>query len=147
LHYFSLARSLIHNNVIFAVLSVRLREAAEFRDYTLVDLLVLYRCMLHFKSRGHNCDNCLLFWACCLHSDYLYELWFVFITECEFDNSFMEGTPSVEWWHVWAVRTHRSVKWFPNHLNHHLWISVFHSIADIKAIARSYATIIRKSKN
>jgi hypothetical protein len=29
------------------------------------------------------------------HSDNLYGLWFVFITECEFDNTNTEETPSI----------------------------------------------------
>jgi len=65
----------------------------------------------------------------------MYELWFVFVTECEFDNTIMEGTTFVEWRHVSGVRKHRSLKWFLNHLNHHFCSSVSHSTADITAIA------------
>jgi hypothetical protein len=42
----------------------------------------------------------------------------VFITECEFDNNDIEGTSSIEWRHVSGVRTHRSVIWCLNSLNH-----------------------------
>ena len=43
--------------------------------------------------------------VCCFervffHSDNLYGLWFVFIMECEFDNTEMEWTPSIEWRYV-----------------------------------------------
>jgi len=38
----------------------------------------------------------VFFW----HSDNLYGLWFVFITECEFDNTEMEWTPSIAWRYV-----------------------------------------------
>ena len=41
----------------------------------------------------------------------------MFMKEYEFDNTGMEGTPSV-WRHVSGVRTHRSVKRCLNHLNH-----------------------------
>jgi len=52
-----------------------------------------------------------------LHSDNLYGPWFVFITECEFDNTDMEGTPTIEWRYVSGFRTHRLVKWCPNPMN------------------------------
>ena len=42
LHCFSLTWSLCRDNVEFRVLSVDLSEAAEFRDYSLVALSVLY---------------------------------------------------------------------------------------------------------
>jgi len=34
----------------------------------------------------------------------------VFVTEFEFNNTDMKGTPSIEWWHVSGVGTHRAVK-------------------------------------
>jgi hypothetical protein len=58
--------------------------------------------------------------ACCLdlvfHSDNLKELWLVFITECEFDNTRIMVTPSIERRLVEGVCTHRSVKWCLNPL-------------------------------
>jgi hypothetical protein len=107
--------------VIYTVLSALLREVAEFRHYPLVAISVFYKCMFWYKSAGHKCDNSLLFWACCLHSDNLYVPWFVFITECEFDNTDMEGTLYIEWRHVSGVRTHRSVKCCINPLSHQFW--------------------------
>jgi len=44
----------------------------------------------------------------------------VFITECEFDNIDMDGTP-VEWRHVSGVSTHRSVKSCLHLLNRQFW--------------------------
>jgi hypothetical protein len=40
----------------------------------------------------------------------------VFITECEFDNTDLEGSASVEWRHVSGVHTLRSVHWCLNPL-------------------------------
>jgi hypothetical protein len=54
--------------------------------------------------------NSLLFSVCCFHFDNLYGPWLVFITECEFDNTDIVGTPSIEWRHVSGVGTHRAVK-------------------------------------
>jgi hypothetical protein len=48
------------------------------------------------------------------HSDNLKELWLGFITECEFDNTDIMVTPSIEWRIVKGVLTHRSVKWCLN---------------------------------
>ena len=42
----------------------------------------------------------------------------MFIMECEFDNTDMEGTPYIEWRPVSGVRTQRSVKWCINAINH-----------------------------
>jgi len=49
-------------------------------------------------------------------SDFFYGLWLLFITECEFDNSDIIATVSIEWGLVSGVRTHRSVKWCLNPL-------------------------------
>jgi hypothetical protein len=43
----------------------------------------------------------------------------VFIRECEFDNTEMEGTAYIEWQHVSGVRTDRSVKLCVNPLTIH----------------------------
>jgi hypothetical protein len=43
----------------------------------------------------------------------------VFITECEFDNTDMEGTLSFEWLHVSGILTHRSVKFSLIPINRH----------------------------
>ena len=40
----------------------------------------------------------------------------MFIMECEFDNTDLEGTSYIEWRHVSGVPTHRSVKWCLNPL-------------------------------
>ena len=72
-------------------------------------------------SPGHKCVNSLLFCACCLYSDNLCVPWFVFITECEFDIRDMERTPSVSYWHVSGVLTHRLLKWCPNLIHQHSW--------------------------
>jgi hypothetical protein len=45
LRCFPLTRSPLHDKVIFTVLSVRVREAAEFRDYSLVAISVFCNCM------------------------------------------------------------------------------------------------------
>jgi hypothetical protein len=58
-------------------------------------------------------DNMLLFG---FHSDNLYGLWFVFMTECEFDNIDLEGNYT-EWRHVSDVRTYRSMILSLNRLN------------------------------
>jgi hypothetical protein len=48
---------------------------------------------------------------------FLYGPWFVFIMECAFDNTDMEGT-TTDWYNVSGVHTHRSVKMCLNLLNH-----------------------------
>jgi len=59
--WFPLAWSLTHDKVILGILSIWLRETAEFHNYPLVALSVFYKCMLWCKSPGHKCDNILLF--------------------------------------------------------------------------------------
>jgi len=76
--------------------------------------------MFQYMSPEHKCDNNLMFRVCCLYSDNLYGPWFVFITECEIHNIFMEEPPSNEWTHVSGIHTHRAVKCCLNPLNHYL---------------------------
>jgi hypothetical protein len=114
------------NRIRLTDLSIWLREAAEFHRDPLLAISVFYKCMFWYKSTVHKCDNCLLFWECCLHSDNLYGPLLVFIRECEFDNTDMEWTAYIECRHVSGVRTHRSVKWCQNPLNHQflkLWFT------------------------
>jgi len=54
------------------------------------------------------------------HFENFYELWLVFITKCEFDNSDIMVTPSIELRLVSDVRTHRSLKTCLNHLTPHI---------------------------
>jgi len=54
------------------------------------------------------------------HSENLNEIWLVFITKCELENSDNMVTHSIEWWLVSGVRTHRSVKTCLNHLTPHI---------------------------
>ena len=122
-------------------------EAAEFRHYPLLALSVFYICMFWYKSPGHKCNNSLLFWSCCFHSDNLYGPWFVFIMECEFDNIDMEWTPYIEWQHVSGDRTHRSVKWRLYNLTHYFWRCGSKSTACIPSIVYCYAVIIKKIWN
>ena len=89
---FSFTWSLFSDNIGFRVLFIGIREAAEFRDCLLIALSLFYKCMFQYKSPGHKGDNSLLFWACCFHSVNLCRTLFLFITECEFDNTQMVGT-------------------------------------------------------
>ena len=92
-----------------------------------------------------QCDNILLFWACCWHSDNLYGPWFVINMEYEFDNTVIEGTACIEWRHVSGVRTHRSVKWSLNPLNHQFWLCGSRITAGIPGIVSSFVTLLKKS--
>ena len=58
---FSLTLSLFTDKFWFWILSVRLREAAELRHYSLVGLSGFCKCMFWYNSPGHKCDNSLLF--------------------------------------------------------------------------------------
>ena len=50
-------------------------------------------------TRTQVCQS-LLFWFSFFISDNLYGPWFVFLTKCEFDNTYIEGTGCIEWRHV-----------------------------------------------
>jgi len=84
-------------------------------------------------------------WACYFHSDNLYGPWFVFISECEFDNTNTEWTP-IEWRNVSGFHTNRAVKWCLNLLNHQFWSCGSPSSAGTPAIVYSYEALIKKSK-
>ena len=75
-------------------------------------------------SPEHKCENNVMFRVCCLYSHNLYGQWFVFITECEFDNKSIEETPSNEWTHVSGIQTHRAVNCCLHPLNHYFTHSV-----------------------
>jgi len=66
--------------------------------------------------------------------------------KCEFDNTDIEGTPSVECRHVSGVRTHRSVKWCLNRLNYQFWSRSSPNTAGIPVIVYSFTASINKLK-
>jgi hypothetical protein len=48
--------------------------------------------------------------ACCFHSENLCEVLFIFITECEFDSTEVEGAASLQGRHQRGILAHRSVR-------------------------------------
>ena len=125
---------------VFRVLSVGLRKAIEFRDYSFSALLVFYKCKFQYKLPGHKCDQYTLFWACCFHFENLCWQWFVCVPECEFDNTDKKGTRSIEWRRVSWFCKRRSVKWYLNTLNHEFWTCGSPTIICISANVYSCAT-------
>jgi hypothetical protein len=81
-------------------------------------------------------------WACFFHSDNLYGPRFVFIMECEFDSTDIEGTACIELRHVSGFLTHRSVKWCLTPLNHQFRSCCFHSSAAVPATIYSCTSVI-----
>jgi len=61
LHLFSLTLLLFYDKEKFSVISVLLRETAEFRYYSLVALTAFHECVFQYKSPGHKSHNNLLF--------------------------------------------------------------------------------------
>jgi hypothetical protein len=84
-------------------------------------------------------------WAFCFQSVNLYGPWFVFTTECDFDNTDIEGTP-IELRHITRILTHGSMKRLLNPLNHQFRKCDSRSSAGVPAIVYSCATLI-KSRN
>ena len=61
LYCLSLTRSLFNDNFGFIAFSVRLREAGEFRNYSLVVLSIFYECMFNTSHQDTSVTT-----VCCL---------------------------------------------------------------------------------
>jgi hypothetical protein len=67
----------------------------------------------------------------------------VFITECEFDNTDMEGTASIKLQHISDFLTYLSVKWRLNPLNHQFRICGSHKSVGVPNIVYNCTSLIR----
>jgi hypothetical protein len=105
---------------VFRVLSVGLREADEFQNYSLVALLVFYKYMFKYKSPGRKCDDIVLILTCVFYCHISFGQSFVFHSECLIIPKWrglllLNGSIYVS-----GVRTYLLVKWCLNPLSQHV---------------------------
>ena len=74
--------------------------------------------------------------------DILITSWFVFITECEFDNTHIDWTTPTEWCHVSGISTHWSVKWCVNLLNHKIRCCSLRKTGGVIGVVYIYTDLI-----
>ena len=128
----------------FTLLSVVLREAAEFRHYPLIALSVFYKCMFWYNSPGHKCDNSLLFWSCCFHSDNLYGPWFVLSRNVSLVIQIWRGLLILNGG-MYQAFVHFDQCLKP--INHSFWICGSRTTACIASFIYSYEALIKNSKS